>query len=186
MSDERPEALLKSALEKIVYFEARSRQLENDVASARGELEQLRQELAAAGQREIELRRTVAGYEVELARAHRERQEVARTNEALRAERVALLDQIIEASQIHSSDRPEDGDNAFDLASFIAQLRSEVMNAQRGHSAFSRDPSDKVVLPRFAGARAEALAKPTGSGQDGQLRREGLGGRDTDFRPGQR
>jgi hypothetical protein len=35
LSDERPESLLKRALEKIVYFEARSTQLSNDFDRAR-------------------------------------------------------------------------------------------------------------------------------------------------------
>ena len=51
MSDEKPEALLKSALEKIVYFEARASQLTNDAGSSREELERTKHELAAASQR---------------------------------------------------------------------------------------------------------------------------------------
>src|SRR5580704_10718639 len=53
LNDERPEALLKSALEKIVYFEARSEQLEREIASARSEGETFKRELASAAQREI-------------------------------------------------------------------------------------------------------------------------------------
>ncbi|HET9451282.1 MAG TPA: wire protein, partial [Aggregicoccus sp.] len=57
MSDERPDALLKSALEKIVYFEARAEQLHSELASARTEAERLRGDLTQAGAREIGLRR---------------------------------------------------------------------------------------------------------------------------------
>ena len=47
MSDEKPEALLKSALEKILYFEARSSQLTNDADTSRSELERFKADLAA-------------------------------------------------------------------------------------------------------------------------------------------
>ena len=129
MSDERPDALLKSALEKIVYFEARAEQLQNDVASATAEVERLKGELSRAAQREIELRRQVAGYEVELSRSHREREEMGRMNDALRSERAQLIGKLIEASRIHSSDRNLD-DEAFDLAGFISELRSAALAKQ--------------------------------------------------------
>ncbi len=130
--DERPDALLKSALEKIVYFEARSEQITNDLNASRSEGEHLKRELATAAQREIELRRQVAELEVRANRAHQEREEQGRMNEALRAERAALIEKLIEASRIHDSDRAsqEEEDERFDLASFISELRSEVI-AQR-------------------------------------------------------
>ncbi|MBX5481858.1 MAG: HEAT repeat domain-containing protein [Myxococcaceae bacterium] len=131
MSDERPEALLKSALEKIVYFEARSKQLENDVTAARAEVERLKAELAAAGQREIELRRYVAGIEVELSRAHRERDELARLNATLRAERTSVLEQLIESARLHAAGSE---DTPIDLAAFISQLRAEALNAVQAHA----------------------------------------------------
>ena len=68
--DDRPESLLQSALEKIVYFEARSEQLQNDLATVRGECDRLRNDLSSAAQREIELRRVVAELEVRSTRRH--------------------------------------------------------------------------------------------------------------------
>ena len=38
MNEERPDALLKSALEKIVYFEARSSQLNNEFELSQSEV----------------------------------------------------------------------------------------------------------------------------------------------------
>jgi HEAT repeat protein len=146
LSDERPDALLKSALEKIVYFEARSEQLVRDLSSASAEAGRLKQELAAAGQREIEFRRTVASLEVELGRARREREELGRINDALRSERAALIEKMLEASRIHGA-VPEDEDTQFDLASFIAQLRSEVLS----HSS---PPPRPAPAPAFAAVRA--------------------------------
>ncbi len=129
MGDERPDALLKSALEKIVYFEARSQQLQNDLAAARAEAERLKQELAGAAQREIQLRRQVAELEVRATRSHQECQELGRVNEALRTERTALLGKVIEAARIHDADSTEEGaDSRIDLARFISELRGEVLS----------------------------------------------------------
>lgn len=126
MSDERPDALLKSALEKIVYFEARAGSLNGDFAAAKSEVDRLKADLGSASQREIELRRELAEREVRLQRAHAENQELGRVNDALRKERATLIGQMLEASRIHDADRPVDDDSPFDLASFIAQLRNEV------------------------------------------------------------
>lgn len=124
MSDEKPDALLKSALEKIVYFEARSAQLSNDADSTRAEVDRLKSDLAGASQREIELRRVIAELEVRATRAHAEREEMARVVDALRRERAELVGKMLEASRIHGIDQGIDG---FDLAQFIATLRSEVL-----------------------------------------------------------
>ncbi|MBL8910873.1 MAG: HEAT repeat domain-containing protein [Archangium sp.] len=132
MSDEKPEALLKSALEKIVYFEARSTQLSNDADTSRGEMERVKNELASAAQREIELRRVIAELEVRATRAHAEREEMARVVDALRRERAELVGKMLEASRIHGLDQGVEG---FDLAQFIAQLRQEVLVQRDGTKA---------------------------------------------------
>jgi HEAT repeats len=128
VSDARAEALLKSALEKIVYFEARSGQLEGDAAAARAEVERLKAELGSAAVREVELRQALAELEVNLSRTHRDREELGRTVEALRTERTALLDKLLDAARIRGVLSDEDG--SFDLAAFISQLRSEVLAAR--------------------------------------------------------
>ncbi len=133
MSDEKPEALLKSALEKILYFEARSSQLTNDADTSRSELERFKADLASASQREIELRRVVAELEVRVTRAHAEREESARLADALRRERADLVGKMLEASRIHGLEQGSGLDD-FDLGQFIAQLRSEVI-VQRGGTA---------------------------------------------------
>lgn len=144
MSDERPDALLKSALEKIIYFEARSEQLQNDLAGARAEAGRLRSEVAAAAQREIDLRRQLAEREVQVEHARRERDELARVMGALKTERAALLGKLIEASRIHGADQDGEVGLDFDLASFISELRSEVM-AQRSPAAES--PPASIPIP---------------------------------------
>ncbi|MFE8605073.1 HEAT repeat domain-containing protein [Archangium violaceum] len=137
MSDERPDALLKSALEKIVYFEARAEQLNHELTSTREEMAHLRRELAQSEEREVALRREVAGLEVRLGRMASEREELTRLNQALRTERSQLLGKLLEASRIRTSDgrdREEDDDDGLgiDLASFISQLRSEALERPAG------------------------------------------------------
>jgi hypothetical protein len=128
VSDARAEALLKSALEKIVYFEARSGQLEGDAVAACAEVERLTAELGSAAVREIELRQELAELEVNLARTHRDREELGRAVEALRTERTSLVDKLLDAARIRGVLSDEDG--SFDLAAFISQLRSEVLAAK--------------------------------------------------------
>jgi len=128
LRDEHPEALLKSALEKIVYFEARSQQLYTDLAAAHAKIERLKDELGTAAQREIDLRGQVAELQVQINRSRSERDELDKLNDALRAERATLLGKLIEAARIHDADKPgADGESPFDLASFISELRSEAL-----------------------------------------------------------
>lgn len=144
MSQERPDALLKSALEKIVYFEARASQLTNDLSTACAERERLRSDLAQASQREIDLRRVVAELEVRATRAHAEREESANLAEALRRERAELLGKILEASKLNHAD----GHDPFNLASFISELRSEVL--------LRRERDEAVGTPVLVNAPVEA------------------------------
>jgi hypothetical protein len=153
VSDERPDALLKSALEKIVYFEARADQLHRELEATRQEVDRLKRELADTGQREIVVRRELAELEVRVNRANAERDELARLNQALRDERTQLMGKLLDASRIHTSDQARDDmddDIGIDLASFISQLRSEVLN---------RPASESVPMLDVRGARvAQALA----------------------------
>jgi hypothetical protein len=142
VSDERPDALLKSALEKIVYFEARADQLHRELEATRQEVDRLKRELTDTRQREIVVRRELAELEVRVNRAHAERDDIARLNQALRDERTQLMGKLLDASRIHTSDQVRDEvDDEFgiDLASFISQLRSEALN---------RPASDAPVVAR--------------------------------------
>ena len=159
MSDGRAEALLRSALEKIVYFEARSETLQADAATLRTEADALRADLASAAQREVELRRRVAELEVELGRAHRDREEAARVLDAMRAERAGLMGKVLEAARIQGN---HEVGLDFDLAGFIADLRAEAI-ALRGPAFELASPASR---PMEIGAapdpvRAEAPALET-------------------------
>ncbi|WP_224363590.1 HEAT repeat domain-containing protein [Hyalangium versicolor] len=160
MSDERPDALLKSALEKIVYFEARADQLHHELEAARKDGERLKRELAETGQREIVLRRELAELEVRLNRSQAERDELARVNSALRGERTQLMGKLLDASRIRTADQvPEDdadNDLGIDLASFISQLRSEVLTRPEGAST----PSMSVEAPVARSTPTPVAVKP--------------------------
>lgn len=153
LSDERPEALLKSALEKIIYFEARSEQLSTDLRASRDESERLRRELAAAAQREIALRAQVAELEVTAARSTHEREEQLRVNEALRRERKELIGKLIDASRLHATGEEVAGEPEFDLASFIAELRGEALGLREAPAVVSAPaPVPALVVARAPGA----------------------------------
>jgi HEAT repeat protein len=126
-----PESMLKSALEKIVYFEARSSQLENDYETLRAEADKMRLELSQAAQREIELRRMVAELQVRVQRAHSEREEAGRVTDALRRERAELIGKILEASRING----QKAEGEIDLARFISELRGEVLSKREDEAA---------------------------------------------------
>ena len=96
----KPEVLLKSALEKILYFEARSLQLTCDADTALG-AGALQGGSAAASLREIELRRVVAELEVRGSGPQRARRGgAARRRSAIR-ERAELVGKMLEASRVH-------------------------------------------------------------------------------------
>ena len=160
MRDEQPDALLKSALEKIVYFEARSQQLHNDLAATQAKVDRLKDELRAAAQREIELRRELAELQVEVNRSRKEREELDKLNDALRAERAALLGKLIEAARIHESDKPpEDGESPFDLAAFISELRSEAL-APKAPPVQSHPNNSSTISPSAGAADPKAATAP--------------------------
>ncbi len=165
MSDERPDALLKSALEKIVYFEARAEQLHGELDTTRAEVERLRHELAEVGQREAGLRREVADLEVKVGRATAERDELAKLNQVLRAERNQLMDKLLDISRIRASSQiredEEDDDLGIDLASFISQLRSEAMGrpAEQAHARPAASSRSVAAVGAPQAAR-ESVAAP--------------------------
>ncbi len=170
MRDEHPDALLKSALEKIVYFEARSQQLYTDLAAAHAKIDRLKGELGTAAQREIDLRGQVAELQVQINRSRSEREELDKLNDALRAERATLLGKLIEAARIHDSDKPSaDGESPFDLASFISELRSEALSpkAATPAKAPAPDPQMKYGLKELNQRPTSSGSKPTSNASNG-------------------
>lgn len=173
VSDERPEALLKSALDKIVYFEARAEQLHHELSATRQEVEHLKQELAAAEQRELALRREVAELGVRAGRLGAEREELVRLNHALRTERAQLLDKLLDSTRLRAASEPseEEEEPGIDLASFISQLRAEVLaHASEGGSARPEPLPPPVPEPQEQPALA--LAAVGAAGQHSAVARQ--------------
>ena len=122
-----PEALLRGALEKIVYFECRLSQLESELSAARDVASREKESAAGARARETaaaaELARTRS--ELEIAR-HRE-SELSERVRLLEGERERFLTGLIDQARIAGAPGEEApaGEEA-DLAGFIAELRAEI------------------------------------------------------------
>lgn len=121
---DRPDSLLKSALEKIVFFECRIDQLTAELARATDEIERLKGDLSQSAQRELALKRELADEAARVTVTARERDEALRKADLFMAERERFLGRLIESEQIRQAGGEDDG---VDLAAFIAELRSEVM-----------------------------------------------------------
>lgn len=120
--------MLKSALEKVIFFECRLDQLTSELARANAEIDRLKGDLAAAAQRELGLKQELAAAESRAGQARRERDDSNAAVEAAHRERERVLDKLIEAERIRMAGEQVEG---IDLAAFIADLRSEVA-ARRG------------------------------------------------------
>jgi len=151
---EKPELLLKSALEKIVYFEARQEQLLADSKHAAAAAETLRQQLECAKKRELELSKKFAEMELRLRHTQTERDEAIEKMETLRRERSEWVGKILEAAQIQNPG--ETAQDTFDLAHFIALLRGELLNIQN-HAHATGLPPQAESLPRLALQSTEAF-----------------------------
>jgi HEAT repeat protein len=122
-----PEGLLRSALEKIVFFECRVSQLESELAAAKAASDRARGDAAGARRREVELEQALAaekGQRTEAARRARESEERVRL---LEAERERLLGGLVDRARLEGAagaGASEDGQA--DLAGFIAELRAEI------------------------------------------------------------
>jgi len=155
---EKPELLLQSALEKIVYFEARQEQLLADSKRATANAETLRQQLEAAKKREVELSKKLAETELRLRHVQTERDETLEKMETLRRERTEWVGKILEAAQIQNP-----GEAAtFDLAHFIALLRGELLSIQNHPQAAGLMPklaSPSALVPQSTEAFGASFAE---------------------------
>lgn len=151
--DDSPEALLKSALEKIVYFEARSEQLHNDLRAALTEAERHKQEVVAFEAREVELRQLVAQLEFKLQRVQANLEEQQRLNEVMRLERTELIGKLVDASRLEKAALAEGNDDAFELASFISELRQHAQEKQKPEAV------EAQVVTVAAQARPQSAGK---------------------------
>jgi hypothetical protein len=179
------EGILRSALEKIVFFECRVSQLESELAAARATAERARTDASEARRREVELSQAMAAERGAREDAQRRADELDDRVRLFEGERERLLGGLVERARVGGATGADGGpgpeEDGVDLAGFIAELRAEI-EALRAWKAAAE----------AAGIRGPALSAPAARGDrtpesmtDVAKRfraegRVGLGGRDAD------
>ncbi|MBS2028671.1 MAG: HEAT repeat domain-containing protein [Deltaproteobacteria bacterium] len=159
MASDGPESLLKSALEKVVFFECRIDQLEADLAATSAERDRLKAELSQFAARELHLKQELTELQTRYLGARRELEEEQSRNTTLRAERERWLTTMAEATRIREAGEGPQGE--MDLAGFIAELRAEVEALRSGQKL------ERAVLPVAPPQDAAQLA--VGMAQEGRI-----------------
>jgi HEAT repeat protein len=152
-----PENLLKSALEKVVFFECRIEQLERDLESTSSERERLQRQLAEAAARELALQQELASAQSRLLARTRESEEWQARAASLRAEREQWLTKMIEGERIRQAGESIEG--GVDLASFIAELRAEVAALREGRPVERLPVAAREAPPRNVTEAAVKMEK---------------------------
>lgn len=125
-----PEGLLRSALEKIVFFECRVSQLESELAASRDAAIRARADAAKAERRALQLEQAMASEKGARTDADRRADELHDRVRRLEAERERLLGGLVDRARLSgaggSSGEPPQEEGGADLAGFIAELRAEI------------------------------------------------------------
>jgi HEAT repeat protein len=150
-----PDNLLKSALEKVVYFECRIEQLEADVASVSTERDRLKGELSVAAVRELQLKQELNELQSRYVATRREVDDSHERITGLRAERDRWLTTMASATRIRQAGELPEGE--IDLASFISELRAEVASLRSGNQV--ERTLTEPQSPRDAAELAVGMAK---------------------------
>jgi len=153
--------LLRSALEKIVYFECRVAQLEAELGAARLVAERARGDAAEARAAETEAVRALASEREARAEASSRALEATDRVRLLEAERERLLSGLVERARVGGAagadGRPGPEEGGTDLASFIAELRAEIERLQ-GALAAAGTPQSGAAHQAPSPARPAARA----------------------------
>ncbi|MGC4000527.1 MAG: HEAT repeat domain-containing protein [Anaeromyxobacter sp.] len=178
-----PEELLRSALEKIVFFECRVSQLESELLAARTTAERARADAAAARRHEVELEQTAAAERGARGDLQARADDLGERVRLLEGERERLLAGLVERARVGgapgSDGAPGPEEGGADLAGFIAELRAEIVALRAWKAAaevagYRGEPGATVVrLPVHESVPALA-------GRFESEGRVGLSGRDTD------
>jgi len=178
-----PEGILRSALEKIVFFECRVSQLESELAAAKAAAERARADAAEARRREVELGQALSAERGAREEAQHGAEDLAERVRLFEAERERLLGGLVERARVggapgaDGAPGPEEG--GADLAGFIAELRAEI-EALRAFKAAAeaagiRDPAGPGKPAR---SQHKAESMPALAGRFLAEGRVGLGGSD--------
>jgi len=182
-----PQGLLRSALEKIVFFECRVSQLESELAAASATAERARGDAARAERHAIELEQALAGERGGRSDAERHAADADERVRLLEAERERLLGGLVDRARVSGATEesgdpgPEEG--GADLAGFIAELRAEIetlraFRAEAEAAGFRAEPAPAGERAGARGHRAGTVADLAGRFE--QAGRVGLTSRDAD------
>ena len=151
-SNHEPEGLLRSALEKIVFFECRVSQLESELAAARAAADRARGDASGVRRREVELEQALTAEKAQRSEVERRASELDDRVRLLETERERLLGGLVDRARLDgapgSSGEPAAEDGQADLAGFIAELRAEIESL--------RVFRDAAVAAGFGGAEGPA------------------------------
>ncbi|HEX9289155.1 MAG TPA: PBS lyase, partial [Anaeromyxobacteraceae bacterium] len=132
-----PEELLRSALEKVIFFECRVASLDNELDAARSNAARAREEAGAARRRETELETLLAQSRGEQSSAVAHNAELMERVRLLEAERERFLSGMVERARVAGAPA-EEGEapgSEDDLAGFISELRAEIEELRAWKSA---------------------------------------------------
>jgi HEAT repeat protein len=186
-----PEGLLRSALEKIVFFECRVSQLETELAAAHDTATRARGDAARAERRALELEQACTGERGARAEADRRAGELHDRVRLLEAERERLLGGLLDRARVSgatgASGEPGPEEGGADLAGFMAELRAEIetlraFRAEAEAAGFgggaaaerTREPAPVAASPRHepAGTVSELATRFERSGRVGLTSRD--------------
>jgi hypothetical protein len=123
-----PEELLRSALEKIVFFECRVASLERELEVTRAAAARAREDAIAARRKESDLQTALAQSRGVASAATAQATELGERVRLLEAERERFLSGMVERARVAGTPivEGEDQGSEADLAGFIAELRAEI------------------------------------------------------------
>ena len=183
-----PEGLLRSALEKIVFFECRVSQLEAEASAARTTAERARGDAAAARRREVELDQALAVERGARAEAEARATELADRVRLLETGRERLLGGLVDRARVAgapaSDGQPGPEEDGADLAQFISELRAEIEEL-RGRLPEGDAAADDATGPARARPARATDSVPAVAARFAAQGRVGISGRDADALRGQ-
>jgi hypothetical protein len=155
-----PEELLRSALEKIVFFECKLSSLESELDAARTAAARAREEAGSARRRETELEQTLAQLRGEHASNARQGTELLERVRLLEAERERFLSGMVEQARVAGApaDDDDEASSSHDLAGFIAELRGEIEQLRTWKRAAEAAGLQPEGLPAAAALRPPSEA----------------------------
>jgi hypothetical protein len=150
------EELLRSALEKIVFFECRVSQLESELRAAVQTAERASADASASHRKAVELEGALAAARGAREESQRRTAELSERVRLLEGERERLLSGLVQQARLAGApgDDGSGSDDQADLAGFIAELRGEIEELRRFKAAV--EAAGASALPAASAAPLDA------------------------------